>query len=315
MSKKHVLVTGSSGVIGTQLVELLIKNGCNVRVVYHKRESRFQNSQNIEIVRGDLTDYNFCTQICKGVNSVYHLAVESGSIVKNAKHPASIMTSTILMDFNMLKAAYENEVEKYLYSSCSCIYPEKINDMRENLAWEGPPPKMHETISWSKRIAELQCQSFNKEYGMKIAIVRPSNTYGPNDILDIENSHVISSFIKKALDHTDPFIIWGNGEQIREFIFSRDIAYGMISALENYCNADPINLSGGTSIKIKDLASLIINIVNYSPEIKFDLSKPTGHMKRVLNSKKCKEKINFKPITTLEEGLKETISWYQKNKN
>lgn len=311
MNSKKILITGSTGLIGTQLVNILSDKGHYVKAVIHNRESQFQKKKNIELVQGDLTDPCFCKKICIDIDYVFHLAVETGSIMKNAKHPASIMTPTILMDFNMLKASHEEGIDRYLYSSCSCVYPAKTEDMREELAWDGPPPKAHETISWSKRISELLCQSYHREFGEKIAIVRPSNTYGPHDIFDIENSHVISAFIKKAIDRTNPFVIWGNGEQIREFIYSEDAAKGMILAIENYAIADPINLSGGTGIKIKDLAEIIIDIINYHPEIKFDTTKPTGHMKRILNDEKTKEKLGFIPPTSLEEGLKRTIAWYR----
>lgn len=308
----HVLVTGASGLIGSHLVETLEQKGALVRALVHKREPLFQQRKNIEIVSGDLTRPDFCASVCKGMDYVFHLAVETGSIVKNAKHPAGIMTPTILMDFNMLKVAHDFDIKKYLYSSCACVYPNDVVNMQEDQAWNGPPPKMHETISWSKRISELQCQSFHKEYGDKIAIVRPSNTYGPYDIFDVENSHVISAFIKKACSKVDPFVIWGNGEQIREFVYARDVAQAMVLALENYAIADPVNIAGGEAIRIKDLASKIISLVGYKPKMQFDESMPTGHMKRVLDSRKLRENLSFVPSTSLDDGLQNTITWYQR---
>ena len=308
-----ILVTGASGLIGTHLVKTLLNLKFKVRGVIHNRQHYFQKNENLELIKGDLTDAKFCESACKGVDYVFHLAVETGSIVKNEKHPASIMTPTILMDFNMLNASHNQKIKKYLYCSCACVYPSDISDMIESSAWSGPPPKMHETISWAKRISELQCQSFQKEYGDKIAIVRPSNTFGPYDIFHEENSHVISAFIKKATKKTNPFQIWGNGEQIREFVYAGDVAEGMILAMNKQGNTDPINLAGGTSIKIKELAEMIISIIEYKPEIKFDQTKPTGHLKRILNSEKSKAVLGFKPKTGLEEGLKKTIEWYLQN--
>lgn len=306
-----VLVTGATGLIGTQLVTLLLKKGHKVRAISHERKPNFPINVNLEIVSGDLTDSQFCLKICNDVDYIFHLAVETGSIVKNSQQPASIMTSTILMDFNMLRAAHNKKIKKYLYCSCACVYPEFIEEMSEEHAWDGPPPKMHETISWAKRLSELQCKSFNKEFGDNIVIVRPSNTYGPNDIFDSEKSHVISAFIKKAMDTTKPFTIWGSGEQIREFVYSKDIAQGMILAMEKLDDVNPINLGGGTSIKIKDLAKMILTIVGNSPEIKLDKEKPEGHKRRILDSKKAEKLLDFKPITSLQEGLDETIQWYK----
>lgn len=312
-SKKKILVTGASGLIGSHLVNLLLKQGFFVKGIVHRRDLQLPKNENLEIVQGDLTYADFCSKICEGIDQVYHLAVETGSIVKNSKHPAGIMTPTILMDFHMLKAAHEKGVKRYLYSSCACVYPSEIEDMREDQAWNGPPPKMHETLSWAKRISELQCQSYHKEFGDEISIVRPSNTFGPYDIFDEENSHVISAFIKRAVNKTNPFVIWGNGEQIREFVFAEDIAKGMILAIEKSTNADPINLGGGTSIKIKDLAKIITELVGYSPSVKFDTTKPTGHLKRILNSEKARNELGFIPTTSLEQGLKKTLSWYLNN--
>ncbi len=311
----NILVTGATGVIGTQLVNLLLNQGYKVRAISHNKKPNFVTNKNLEILNGDLTDAGFCTKACNKIDYIFHLAVETGSIMKNAKHPASIMTSTILMDFNMLKASHNEKIKKYLYCSCACVYPEKIEEMTEENAWDGPPPKMHETISWSKRISELQCKSYNKEFGDDIVIVRPSNTYGPNDIFDSENSHVISAFIKKAIDEVKPFTIWGSGEQIREFVYSRDIAKGMLLAMEKLSDSNPINLGGGTSIKIKDLAKMVLSILEKNPEIEFVKDKPEGHKRRILNSKKAEDILGFKPTTSLEEGLKETIHWYKENKH
>lgn len=311
MATTRALVTGASGLVGSHLVDALLKRGMHVKAVVHSRASPFKETNNLEVVRGDLTKSDFCNSICKGIDQAYHLAVETGGIMKNAKHPASTMTPTILMDFNMLKAAHDEGVERYLYSSCACIYPLEEEEMREENAWSGPPPEMHKTISWSKRISELQCQSFYKEFGDKIAIVRPSNTYGPNDVFDVNNSHVIPTFIKKAIERTDPFVIWGNGEQIREFVYAQDVAEGIVLALQDYAVADPINLGGGTAIQMKELARLIASLSGYVPEIKFDLTKPSGHMKRVLISEKAEKTLGFRPKIALEEGLRRTIEWYK----
>ena len=200
-----------------------------------------------------------------------------------------------------------------MYASCSCVYPDLEKDFSENDAWIANPPEIHASYSWSKRIGELQAISYSKEYGMKTAIVRPANSYGPREIIDPENSHVIGALILKALSKKNPFIIWGDGSPIREYIFANDVARGMILALEKYCEADPVNLSSGESISISDLAKKILKISNYDPKITFDKLKPEGQSRRVLTNDKAEKVLGFKALTSLDEGLKSTISWIRDN--
>jgi len=161
-------------------------------------------------------------------------------------------------------------------------------------------------------MGELQAQAYFEEYGMKIAIVRPTNAYGPRDNFDLETSHVIPALIRKAVERWDPFVVWGTGESTRDFIHARDIARGMLLALERYAVADPVNLATGRSIKIKDLARLILKLSGYEDaRVVFDEKYPTGQLVRRVSTAKAREKIGFVAQISHEEGLKETIDWYR----
>jgi len=309
---KLVLVTGASGLIGSHLIEGLMAQGAKVRTVVHTRPlQRFPT--HVESLRGDLTSWEDCVKAVKGVDYVLHLAAFVGGVGRNKAHPAGMYTPNILMQTNMLEAARLKDVEYYLYTSSVCLYPGHISLMSEDKAWEGPPEATNASYGWVKRMGELQCQAYAEEYGMKIAIVRPTNAYGPYDNFDLESSHVIPALIRKAVERQDPYVIWGTGEVSRDFIHARDISRGMMLALEKYHVADPLNLGTGREIKVKDLALLILKLSGYeNARIVFDRARPLGQLGRRADTRKAKEKIEFGAQISLEEGLRETIDWYRK---
>ena len=299
--------------ICSHLVELLADKS-NVRIISHKRKIPTEiNSKKIEILNGDLTNKEFAIKAVKGMDFVFHLAAYTGGLGRTAVYPASTLTPNLILDGNVIDAAKNENVDRFLYASCSCVYPDLEKDFSEEDAWISNPPEIHASYSWSKRMGELQAISYSKEFGMKIGIVRPANSYGPREIIDPENSHVIGALIFKSLAKKNPFVIWGDGSPIREYIFAKDVARGMILALENYCKADPVNLSSGEYVAISDLAKKILKICNYEPKIIFDKSKPGGQPRRVLTNHKAEQAFGFKALTTLDEGLKSTIDWIRNN--
>ena len=215
------------------------------------------------------------------------------------------------MDGNILEAAKNERIDRFLYASCTCIYPNDEKTLEEDDAEKGDPPEVHASYSWSKRMGERQAIAYHKEYGMNIAIVRPSNSYGPRDSDDLETAHALGSLIIKAINKMNPFVIWGDGSPIREYIYASDAARGMLLAMENYCVGDPINLASGEFVSISELAQKILKISNMNPEIKFDKEKPSGQKRRVLSNKKAEEKIGFVAETSLDVGIEQTIKWYK----
>ena len=313
LEDKNILITGGTGMIGSHLVELLSEKS-NVRITSHTRNIPLEiNPKKVEILHGDLTDKEFSDKAVKGMDYIFHLAAYTGGLGRTTVYPASTLTPNLILDGNVIDSAKNENVERFLYASCSCVYPDLEKDFSEDDAWIANPPEMHASYSWSKRMGELQAISHSKEYGMKIAIVRPANSYGPREIIDPSHSHVIGSLILKTLSKKKPFVIWGDGSPIREYIFANDAARGMILTLEKYCEADPINLSSGESVTIKNLAKKILRICNYKPEIIFDKSKPMGQSRRVLKNDKASKILGFKAITPLDEGLKSTINWVKNN--
>ena len=311
-SDKNILVTGGTGMIGSHLVELLLEKNANVRIVAHEREIPPElEDKGLDVVSGDLTEKKFVEESVKDMDYVFHLAAYTGGLGRTSTHPASTLTPNLIMDGNILECAKNEGIERFLYASCTCVYPNDEKTLEEEDAWKGNPPEIHASYSWSKRMGERQAIAYHKEYGMNIAIVRPSNSYGPRDSDDLETAHALCSLIMKAINKMDPFVIWGDGNPIREYIYARDAAKGMLLAMENYCVGDPINLASGEFVSISELARKILKLTNISPEIKFDKEKPSGQKRRVLSNKKAKEKIGFVAETSLDTGIEETIKWYK----
>lgn len=307
---KKVLVTGGTGMIGSHLIELLLSEGAQVRTVVHSRRPHVGG---VEIIRGDLTKWDSCMAAVKGMDYVFHLAAFVGGVGRNVAHPAGMYTPNMLMQTQMIEAARIQDVDGYLYTSSACIYPAKCKiPISEEEGWKGPPEPTNATYGWVKRMGELQAQAYAKEYGMKIALVRPFNAYGPRDNFDPETSHVIPGLIRKAVEGQNPFRVWGSGEPSRDFVYATDIARGMLLALEKYAVADPLNIATGREIKIKDLANLILKLADHKhSKIIFEKGKPLGQLRRRGDVTKAKKTISFEAKVSLEEGLKWTIGWYR----
>lgn len=306
---RKVLVTGGSGLVGHFLTDLLIAEGAKVRVAVNKKPV----SKNIEAVYGDLTKIESCVKAVRGMDFVFHLAQVTGGVAKNQADPAGMFTPNLLMNTHMLEAARLENVERYLFPSSICIYSDMDLFMEER-GWEGRPHSTNEAYGWVKRMGELQAQLYHKEYGMKIAIVRATNTYGPNDNFDFQTSHVIPAIIRKTVEKQDPLTVWGDSNVTRDFIYAKDVALGDLLALESYPIADPLNLATGKSVSIRELITLILDLSNHHPsKIIFDHSKPVGQCKRVVDIQKAQEKIGFSAKVSLPEGLKETIEWFRNN--
>ena len=314
---KKILVTGGSGMIGSHLVEALIKNGANVRIVEHnnKVSDVFSDDQlkKIEVVKGDLSRMEDCAKAVKDMEFVFHLAAVAGGVGKNIANPAKIFTQNILMQTQLLEASRVFGVDRYLFTSSACIYPAFCRlPFKEEDGFKGDPEPSNVAYSWVKRMGELQCQYYKQQYGMKTAIVRPFNSYGPRDNFDLETSHVIPAIIRKAVERQTPFKVWGSGEPTREFVHAADIARGMMLALEKYAEADPVNIASGREIRIIDLVKLILKLSGYeNAKIVFEKNRPLGQLKRLGSTEKAKRVLGFETEISLEDGLKQTIEWYK----
>lgn len=310
---KKILVTGGTGLIGRPLVEKLVKAGGKVVVV--SLDDLKQAPKGVKFIRADLREFNNCMDVCKDKDIVFHLAGIKGSPVLSQKQPASFFVPTISFNTNMMEAARRQKVPRFLYTSTVGVYaPAEV--FHEDDVWKTFPSENDRFAGWAKRMGELQAESYKIEYGWdKISIVRPANTYGPFDNFDPKTAMVIPSLINRAMSGENPLVVWGDGSPIRDFIYSRDVAEGMMLCVEKGINV-PVNLGSGSGVTIKEIAETIVNLIPGKPvKIIWDKTKPKGDTKRLMDMKRAKKLLGFKPRYSLQMGLKETIEWYMKNRN
>jgi len=318
-SNKKVIVLGGGGFIGSHVTELLVEEEADVTVVV--RSERSSNNlrkvkNKIKTVKKNLQSLDDCRNIIKGHDIVFNLAAKTGGVGHNAKHHARMFYDNASISTMLLEAAHLENVERCEYTSTADIYPGNCTiPTPESEGFKNEPELTSRGYGWAKRMAELQTQFYAEEYGMKISVIRVPGAYGPRDDFEKERCHVIPSFIMKTLEADSSISIWGSGEQTRAFIYVKDVARGILDVTEKYPTCKPVNIGPNEDISIKNLAEMIINILNKDLKIEFDLSKTVGFQRKLPDITLAKSIINWNPKYSLEEGLKETIGWYKESLN
>ena len=306
---KKILVTGGTGLIGRPLVNKLLNLGAKVQVVSLDKKVDLPK---VQFIKKDLRDFNSCLDVTKNCDIVFHLAGVKGSPKMTRYQPASFFVPTITFNTNVMEASRRNKVKHFLYTSSIGVYSPAKNFYEDDV-WKTFPSENDKFAGWAKRICELQAEAYEIQYGWnKISIVRPANVYGPYDNFDTNNAMVIPSLIRKAVENEKLFV-WGDGSPTRDFIFSEDVAKGMMLAVQKNINK-PINLGSGKGYKIKEIAETIINILDKKKKIIWEKDKPMGDKKRIMSIERAK-KIGFEVSVGIKEGLERTIKWYLKKEN
>jgi GDP-L-fucose synthase len=307
---KNVLVAGGSGLIGRQLVLLLQELGAKVTVA----DLKTFDISNVKFLNINLMNYENCLESCHGIDYVFNLLCAKGSPKVMKEKPASHFDPMLLFNTNLMRAARECGVEKYLYASTLGVYaPSKVS--HEDDVWKTHPSKNDRFAGWAKRMGELQAEAYQIEYGWDdISIVRPANTYGPYDDFESDGAMVVPSLIKKALSGVSPLVVWGDGTNIRDFIHSTDVARGMIVTMQSSPGPFyPINIGSGTGHSIKELVEVILSNIDDPPDVLWDETKITGDKMRVLDTERAKS-MGFVPSISLEDGIRDLVKWYKEHK-
>ena len=289
---KNILVTGGKGMIGRSLVDILqTKSPNNILVA--------------DLPDYDLRDRNVCKEICDGQDIIFHLAGIKGSPQRCMESPASFSVPMIQFNANMVEAAFNADVDWFLYTSSVGVYhPAEV--FEEDDVWKTFPSENDWFAGWAKRIGEMNVEAYVKQNNWnKCSIVRPANVYGPNDNFG-KWSMVVPSLIKKAMEN-DVLEVWGDGSPIRDLIYTDDVARGMIHMVENQVT-EPVNLGSGDGVTIKEVANIIASY--FQLDIEWDETKPMGDSKRLMSTERA-ESFGFTPQTSLENGIVKTIQWYK----
>ena len=321
----RILVTGGASFIGSHLVDKLVTLGSNVTVIDDLSSGKKENlSQSWDKIQFKKNDLEYITKselnnLFRDQEIVFHLAAIHGGRGFITTHPADV-SSNFSIDHHVFEACMNSNVKNLVFASTACVYPTELQNeigsdykLKEE---DADPLKLDGYMSadieygWGKLMSEMQLHAFRKQYGLKGCPVRFVTAYGPRE----NKTHAIIALIYKAIEKMEPFEIWGNGEQERDFTYVEDIVEGSILAGEKIFDGTPINLGTGTRYKIKEVVEMICKILNWRPDnFKFDTSKPVGALSRALDNSTAKKLLGWEPRFTLKDGLEKTIEWYLHN--
>jgi GDP-L-fucose synthase len=310
---KKVLVTGGAGFIGSHLVEELLREGAQVRVALHHRPLPFRDER-VEIVTADLTRPEDCRTAARGAQFVFHAAGAVGAAGVGARAVMHGITTNLVLTAQMLEAAWAEGVERFLLFGSSTGYPAADHPVKEEEMWTGPVHPAYLGYGWMRRYVERLGEFVASSSPVKIALARPTAVYGRRDNFDPKSSHVIPALIRRALAKENPFVVWGTGDEVRDFLHVSDLARGCVMLLEKHATCDPVNIGYGKTVTIHEIVRIILKAAGHEgAELRFDTTKPAMIPIRSVDTSKAKRLIGFEPRWTLEEGLADTVRWYREH--
>ncbi len=307
LKDKTVIVTGAGSMIGRSVIRKLKERGAKVYGVLHQEWDLLDYSQAIEVFNKVKPDY------------CIHAAGYNGNINFNKLYPSDIFYNTTVMGVNTLKACAETGVKKVVSILASCAYRSTNDALKECDFNAGLPDKSVEAHGLSKKALYYYSKQIHKQHNITAVCTVFNTAYGPHDSFNINKTKVAGALIKKFVDaseHGDKEVVcWGTGKPRRELIYCDDAAEGVVQALEKYSDVDfPINIGYNKDISILELAELIADIVDYKGKIVWDLDRPDGQYRKILDSSRMKDySISIEQPVSLREGLERTIQWYKKN--
>ncbi|MEE8347941.1 MAG: NAD-dependent epimerase/dehydratase family protein [Acidobacteriota bacterium] len=311
-NNKRVLVTGGSGMIGIALTEMLVERGARVRVASLDNDPDLP--EGTEFVQADLSQWEACLKVNDGMDFVFHLAGIKGGVGIGRSQGARFLEGNTLIALFMLRAARECRVKKYLFTSSIGVYPDG-ELFKEDEVWDKPPHPSDWYGAWGKRFGELQCEAYLEQYQYDSVIVRPANVYGPFDNFNPKTAMVIGALISRVCEGEDPLVVWGDGSPVRDFIYSKDCALGMLLTMEKHEGCAPINLGSGIGTSIKGIVETICKYAPRAPKIEWDTNKPSGNKIRLMDMTRARQLLDFQPQYSLDEGIRETVEWYLEHRD
>jgi GDP-L-fucose synthase len=291
-----IYVAGHRGLVGSALVRRLEKEGYTNLV--------YRTSSEMDLTDKIQVDQFFAEE---RIDYVFLAAAKVGGIVANNEYPADFIRDNLLIQTNVIDAAYRNNVKKLLFLGSTCIYPKLApQPLKEEYLLTGELEPTNEPYAIAKIAGIKMCESYNRQYGTKYISVMPTNLYGENDNFDLHTSHVLPALIRKfheAKENNQPFVeVWGTGTPKREFLYSDDLADACVYLMDHYEGNEIVNIGVGEDLEIKELAYKIKEVVGYEGELHFDTSKPDGTPRKLVDVTKL-HSFGWKATTSLDKGL------------
>lgn len=307
LQDKNILVTGGNGFLGKQVVNQLCQAGASI--------DRISTPRSREL---DLCKWENCQQAVKQQEIVIHLAAHVGGIGLNREKPAELFYDNLMMGTQLIHAAYQEGVSKFVCVGTICAYPKFTPvPFKEDDLWNGYPEETNAPYGIAKKALLVQLEAYRQQYGFNGIYLLPVNLYGPEDNFDHRSSHVIPALIRKVYEAQErgdkELLAWGDGSPTREFLYSTDAARGIVMATQSYDEAAPVNLGTNQEVKIKDLVETICELMGFEGEIVWQTDQPNGQPRRCLDTQRAKEKFGFVAETEFRQGLKNTIEWYRQH--
>jgi len=305
---KHIVVTGGAGFLGSFVVEELRRQGISPKQITVPRARDY-----------DLRKRTQCEQVVRNADIVIHLAANVGGIGYNREHPAELFYDNLIMGTELMDAAFQAGVQKFVAIGTICSYPKFTPvPFKEEDFWNGYPEETNAPYGLAKKMLSVQAAAYRAQYGFNVISLYPVNLYGPRDNFNPTSSHVIPALIRKCLEARDQgkshIDVWGSGQATREFLYVEDAARGIVLAAAQYDKPDIVNLGAGREISIRDLVHIIAHLCQFKGEIQWDTSKPDGQPRRILDVNRAKTEFGFTADTSFEEGLMKTITWYEQTR-
>ena len=306
LKSAKIYVAGSNGMVGSAIVRTLEAKGYSNIVVKSSKELDLKNQQAV---------HDFFNQ--EQPEYVFLAAAKVGGIHANNSYPATFIYDNLMIQSNVIQAAYDFNVKKLLFLGSSCIYPKFApQPIKEEYLLTGSLEPTNEAYAIAKIAGLKMCQFYKQQYGCNFISAMPTNLFGVNDNFNLENSHVLPALLRKFIEakqnNKQEVTIWGSGTPMREFLFVDDLAEACLFLMENYNDVETVNIGTGEDVSIKELAETIMKIVGFEGNLIFDASKPDGAPRKLLDVSKINT-LGWKHQTNLEEGIQKTLNWIQKN--
>jgi len=305
LAGKKVYVAGHRGMVGSAIVRRLASIPCDVQTVTREQVDLRRQSE--------VEDWMATHQ----PQAVFIPAATVGGIFANDSRPAEFIYDNLMIETNLIHAAYKVGVEKLLFLGSSCIYPRMApQPMTEDALLTGPLEPTNQWYAVAKIAGIKLCQAYRKQYGCDFISAMPTNLYGIGDNFDLTSSHVLPALIAKVhaakQDGAATVTVWGTGSPLREFLFVDDCADALVFLMQNYSDEEHVNVGSGTDLSIKELAELICRVVGFKGKLTYDTSKPDGTPRKIMDVSKLAN-LGWRYQTSLEAGIAHVYEWYLKH--